>query len=685
MLDQLLSPAVQDEALPESVGGFRVLGLLGEGGMGTVFRAEQPSPKREVALKLLRIEAMATPGATRRFVREIETLGRLQHPNIATVLSTGIDRSDGVARPYFTMELVRGGLSLTEHAVSQGLGLRSRVELIRQTCAAIAHGHARGVIHRDIKPSNVLVTEGGSVRVIDFGVARLLEDGPEATTLTKAGSVVGTLPYMSPEQFEDRADTDSRSDVYSLGVLAYETLTGSVPFDVSGVTLSKAAARVRLSPIPEPVFADRPLPLPLRCIVTKALAKNPNDRYATAAEFEHDLSNWLQGKPVSAKPEGRHERIVRWFAEHPKTSMLIASLVISACIVTGSAAALLWVRDTPAGVTNHPDGKGYSVLSLSGRELQHERAPAGSHLCANRVSHGDGTWSVLAFSGENNELRVDALHPSTLKALWSVDSNIERYPGMPELEREDLRPIALRLGRPIVSDYFPDSPGDEVLVTAGGHPTFPSCVRIYSSKGDILMEFWHPGHIDATVLHLRESNRLVCLGAFNRPNPSALTVDPAVEQTVARIVLVVDLEPSIERHIWVLESERLLAGYAAVPSPSDFRLVGAFFSGPISGSPTARFTVNHALTPNGGAELIGLYAEFDGSGRPTGSSIVDDRLRAALTGGFLGGMTAEQLMERVRYIDYLAATEGVPRVYRSGSSGSEASGPRASGPGDSAP
>ena len=224
----------QDEsAPPPHVSGYRVVDRLGSGGMGTVYVAEADNPKRRVALKVLRPEAASDAGR-RRFQVEARALARLQHPHIAQILDVGECLTQAGKAPYIAMELVDG---VPVHEVARTLSRAESVRLLRDVCDAVAHAHDRGVIHRDLKPANILVTRDGQPKVLDFGLARDIDASTESMQ-TQTGHVVGTLAYMSPEQARGaREAIDPRTDVYSLGVLAYEVLSGKLPIDVSTVPL----------------------------------------------------------------------------------------------------------------------------------------------------------------------------------------------------------------------------------------------------------------------------------------------------------------------------------------------------------------------------------------------------------------------------------------------------------------
>src|SRR5579872_6400536 len=232
-----------ERRLPQAIGRYRIRALVGEGGMGAVYEAEQENPRRTVALKVIR-SALAAPELRRRFAQESQVLGRLQHPGIARIYEAGAAETELGPQPYFAMELIRGA-PLLEYARRRGLNTRQRVDLMVKVCEAADHAHQRGIIHRDLKPGNILVDETGQPKILDFGVARLTDSDANSTRQTNVGEVVGTLAYMSPEQIlADPQKLDARSDVYALGVLLYELLAGRLPYEVS-TRLHEAARAIR--------------------------------------------------------------------------------------------------------------------------------------------------------------------------------------------------------------------------------------------------------------------------------------------------------------------------------------------------------------------------------------------------------------------------------------------------------
>ena len=300
---------------PTVIGSFRILGLLGEGGMGTVYRAEQEEPRREVALKVVR-PGLASPSTLRRFQNEVELLGKLDHPGIARIYQAGTSGE----QPFFAMELV-SGQSLME--ATKTLDVRARVELLVQVCDAVQHAHTRGIVHRDLKPENILIDDSGDPKVLDFGVARVVD--PElATAFTRTGLLIGTLSYLSPEQAAGTSHVvDPRTDVYSLGVIGYELLARRMPYDLEGTSLIESVRVIRETE-PTPLGGVSPsLAGDLQTIFARALEKDAERRYATVADFASDLGRYLRDEPVHARPLGRFARAARWIRRHRTLAIAI--------------------------------------------------------------------------------------------------------------------------------------------------------------------------------------------------------------------------------------------------------------------------------------------------------------------------------------------------------------------------
>ncbi len=330
------------------VGSYRITRLLGEGGMGVVFEAEQDRPRRLVALKVVRGGLFVDDARLRLFQREVEALARLQHPGIAAIHEAG-RTEDG--QHYFAMELALG-LPLDAYLARAAAGderaeRRARLALFLQIADAIAYAHQRGVIHRDLKPSNVVVDGTGRAKVLDFGLARITDgDVALSTVATNRGVIQGTLPYMSPEQAAgDPEAIDLRSDVYSLGVLLFEMLTGRLPIDVRSAALPEAVRAIAQDSPARPASLVSALRGDLETILLKALAKEPAQRYQTVSAFAEDVRRHLEDQPILARPPSTVEQLKRLARRHRMAAALgAATLVALVAGVVGTTAGMLRAR-----------------------------------------------------------------------------------------------------------------------------------------------------------------------------------------------------------------------------------------------------------------------------------------------------------------------------------------------------
>jgi serine/threonine protein kinase/tetratricopeptide (TPR) repeat protein len=349
------------------IGPYKLLQLIGEGGFGSVFMAEQERPvSRKVALKVIKL-GMDTRAVIARFEAERQALAMMDHPNIARVLDAGATEA---GRPYFVMELCKGD-PITTYCDKHGLGIRERLELFAQVCQAVQHAHSKGVIHRDLKPSNILVSSQDSkpsAKVIDFGIAKATASKlTEKTLFTEHRQLIGTPEYMSPEQAEGSLDIDTRTDVYSLGVLLYEMLTGSTPFDARGLRsaayaeiqriirhvdppkpstrLSEATdtvASVAASRRTEPRKLGAIVRGELDWIVMKALDKDRTRRYETANSLAADVLRYLSGDAITAAPPSTTYRVRKFVSRH-RAGVIAASVLLGVLIlgIAGTSAGLV--------------------------------------------------------------------------------------------------------------------------------------------------------------------------------------------------------------------------------------------------------------------------------------------------------------------------------------------------------
>ncbi|MEO0651264.1 MAG: serine/threonine-protein kinase [Planctomycetota bacterium] len=331
--------------LPERIGHYRIERLLGEGGMGRVFLARQEQPDREVALKLLRWSGEGE--ALRRFGYEAELLGQMRHAGIAQIYESGFAELDGRMVPYFAMEYVDGP-TLERFAEEANLGQDERLELIARVCDAAEHAHRRGIVHRDLKPANVVVTSDGDPKILDFGIARALDRGDsEATLLTQAGQLLGTVAYMAPEQALGReGSVDWRADVHALGAMAYELLSGHRPYDFGTTNMTEG---LLLLADHEPIALHKRMPevdRELSLLVGKAVEKDPERRYVSARAFAEDIRRYLRSEPIQARPPTAVYLASKFVARHRGLTLGAALALVS--ILLGTGLAVAWALEARA-------------------------------------------------------------------------------------------------------------------------------------------------------------------------------------------------------------------------------------------------------------------------------------------------------------------------------------------------
>lgn len=337
-VDRTASPEGEDEPeLPVRIGRYEIVRRVAAGGMGIVLEAVQEHPRRQVALKVLR-HGLEAGRARRRFEFEAEVLARLHHPAIAQIYECGVWRSPTGPLPYFAMEFVRGARTIIAHASEQELSSRDRLRLFLVICDAVSHGHHKGVIHRDVKPDNILVDEAGRVKVIDFGVARAVEPSGAATA-TMAGQLIGTLRYMSPEQC-GAGTVDTRSDVYSLGMVLYELLTGAPPFPDE--PFERVIRRILSEEPPPPRSVNRRVGPDAELVILRAIEKSVERRYQSVEELSADIRALLEHQPIKASAERPHRRAAKWARRNKALASSLASVVLVAAVFLAASAFVRW-------------------------------------------------------------------------------------------------------------------------------------------------------------------------------------------------------------------------------------------------------------------------------------------------------------------------------------------------------
>lgn len=394
-----------------NIGPFKILQLIGEGGFGSVFLAQQEEPvQRRVALKIIKL-GMDTRQVVARFEQERQALAMMDHPSIARVLDAG---ATATGRPYFVMELVKGD-PIVEYCDKNNLSIRERLALFAQVCAAVQHAHTKGIIHRDLKPSNILVSmqDGApNPKVIDFGIAKATSAQlTDKTIFTEQRQLIGTPEYMSPEQAEGSMDIDTRTDVYSLGVLLYELLTGTTPFTTKEL---RSVAQMEIQriirevdpPIPstrisrnsdtivavaakrqmEPRRLGTAIRGELDWIVMKAMEKDRQRRYETANGFAADIRRYLAGEAVVAAPASASYRVRKFVKRH--RVMVFAGSVVGIALVLG-------VVGTSVGLWEANRQRGLAEASAALAKEEAARATKAESVAQSRLAESEATVTFL--------------------------------------------------------------------------------------------------------------------------------------------------------------------------------------------------------------------------------------------------------------------------------------------------
>ena len=324
--------------LPDKIGDYTILRQIGQGGMGIVYEGTQRSPRRSVAIKLLH-PIHVTADRIRRFRHEAELLGRLQHPGIAQIFEAATYDIGRGPQPFFAMELV-DGVDIRSHCEQNDLDRNARIELLAKVADAVDYAHGLGVVHRDLKPDNVLINHRGQPRVLDFGIAHATGDTPLSTMMTEKGQLVGTLGYMAPEQLSGvAAEVTPLVDVYALGVLGFELLTGRLPCIVADLPVSKAIAMLAETDAPPASRFDSGLKGDVETILGKALETDPARRYESAAALASDLRRFLAHEPIRARPPSRTYLVRKFTLRH--RALVVGALATLFTLVAGAGTAVV--------------------------------------------------------------------------------------------------------------------------------------------------------------------------------------------------------------------------------------------------------------------------------------------------------------------------------------------------------
>jgi len=386
-----------------TIGSFTIVDAIGEGGMGCVYRATQERPQRTVALKTLRA-GTDSPKARRRFEYESEMLGRLQHPGIAQIHEAGTYRAGDRDVPFLAMELLEGARDLDDYVEQEELMPRELLSLFADVCDAVQHAHQHGIVHRDLKPSNLLVDANGRVKVIDFGIAMAMDtDEVRRTLRTETGVLLGTIAYMSPEQLDpDGGSPDARTDVYSLGILMFQLLTGRLPHDVDTLPVPTAMTVISQKDVPRlatyGVRHSKNIARELDWILLKATERDVNHRYQTVAELAADVRRFLADKPLEVGPPSTTYR-VRKFVRRHRAAVAGTTIALSALIIGTITTAMGWHRAVHAE----------SVTEQKRSELE-------------QVTFG--FWQTTQMTDKIHQIKTGGITPEVLQQLERVQKQL---------------------------------------------------------------------------------------------------------------------------------------------------------------------------------------------------------------------------------------------------------------------
>ena len=432
--------------------GYEIVQELGRGGMGVVYKARQKSPRRWVALKVMLGAGYASENARMRFRQKAEAAAGLNHPGVVTIFDVG--EQDGCL--FYTMEFVEA-IPLGEYLGQHELSIREKIGLLQKICEVVHHAHEHGVIHRDLKPSNVMIDDERRVRILDFGLAKFVSERGEEMSrahLTKSGATLGTPAYMSPEQTRGiPGEVDSRSDVYALGVILYEMLTGEFPYPVKFPTPFEVFENIREKEPRRPASVDRKLRGDLETILLKSLDKEKERRYQTAAALAADLQAFVEGKPISARPTRFYTKLAK-FTRRNRVAVLFGAAAVTLVVVVWVAAYLLQISSALSGIR----GRKAAERTAAWERLRH-LAPGTCLETALDLVEDPSTDSAqrieafrIIFKFDDWGLKRDRVERALSKALRDEEEDVRLFAATEMGPRASCKWLVERLAEPLAAD-----------------------------------------------------------------------------------------------------------------------------------------------------------------------------------------------------------------------------------------
>lgn len=511
-------------SIPVLKGAYRLIRTLGEGGMGIVYEAEQAFPRRRVAIKSIRPD-LATRSMLRRFRNEADLLARLHHPGIAQIYEAGFADENTADQAFFVMELVQGE-PIHQYAHKHGLSVAQRLTLIVKICQAVEHAHQRRVMHRDLKPGNILVTAQGEPKILDFGVSRATESGSEGggVGLTIDGQVIGTPAYMSPEQISGDASVDTRTDVYAIGVIAFQLLSGKLPFDVDHVPIVEAARRIREESPRSITLVGAEYGGDVQVVIAKAMHKDRDRRYASAGVLADEIERVLSGRAINARRDSALYVLGKLAGRH-RTTVALMALLLAAIVSFGVVSSLMASRQTQLAMESKAardradaeaaklrDALYVSLIGHAQAALSSDDSARAQRLLGEcRADFRGWEWRYLSRLSDQTVRTIELAHPTRLGDL-SPDGRM--FVVMPEMQ--PIECVDMESGATIRTIASTRQAWDSAVSVDGTMIAVLEArgwVDVYeSSTGDKKAKFQIPGEGAATyrkVAWLGASSRLI--------------------------------------------------------------------------------------------------------------------------------------------------------------------------------